>query len=109
MRLLLLLLVAGLASCYQPSGFPPQPPLTRSADLTDTLLHVVWIKDVREIPACNQSPGVIVEECATKRIVGNTSFCTVYAFMPTDFNDFAILARLGHEVLHCLGAEHSTL
>ncbi len=109
MRRAVLLVLLLLPSCYQPDGFPPQPPLTAKPYLTDTLLHVVWIKDVGEIPSCNQGANVVVEECAVRKVVGTMSFCTIYAFMPKDFNDFALLARLGHEVWHCLGAEHQVM
>lgn len=104
MRFLALLALL-LASCYQPTGFPTQPPLKREGAITSSLVRVAWIADVNEIPACKK-PGLVVEECAVWNVVGETSFCTIYAFRPKDFNDFALLQRLGHEFLHCLDWDH---
>ncbi len=100
-----------LTSCYQPDGFPPQPPLKRHGAITSTLVQVVWITDVTQIPAsaCRPAVGAIVEECATWKLAGSTSFCTLYAFRPKDFNDFPLLARLGHEFLHCLDWDHASM
>jgi hypothetical protein len=110
-RIFVFLILMSLVSCYQPTGFPTQPPLTKEGTITDTLVKVVWITDVSQIPssACVAKPGTLVEECATWRLVGTTSFCTIYAFKPKDFNDFALLVRLGHEFLHCLDWNHATL
>ncbi len=110
-RFLVFLVAATLSSCYKPDGFPPQPPLIREGAITSTLVTVKWITDVSQIPVttCRATAGVVIEECSSWRITGNTSFCTMYAFKPKDFNDFALLSRLGHEFLHCLDWDHAAL
>lgn len=45
---------------------------------------------------------------ATIRRDDGKMICKIYAYAPTDFNDGARLAIIGHELLHCYGAAHES-
>lgn len=107
--ILALVLTLGLAACeYQVTGYPQQPAMTAAPLVTDTSLHIHWHSSVDEIAkVCPAKDGEILYGCATWNLYGTMSVCDVQALMPKDFNDVVRLIILGHEVFHCLGAQHA--
>jgi hypothetical protein len=100
------ILALALAACeYRIAGYGEQPRMTHEADRAEAFMVPHWVSGVDELTAlgvCQQPADRIVEACAVDR----GGYCIVYAVKPKDFNDVGALARLGHEVLHCLGGKH---
>jgi hypothetical protein len=107
-RLALLLLIVALVACeYRITGYPQQPAMTAPPAVTDSGVHVHWRSGVDDIAkACPASDGAIIYACASWSQYGTTTVCDIQALQPKDFNDEALLAVLGHELFHCLGAQH---
>jgi hypothetical protein len=107
--LALILLVLCTSSCYAITGYPEQPKMIDGPSVTSTVVTVDWVRGVDEMQRlCSPELGTdkIWYACASVSRIGNTTFCTIHAIMPKDFNDEVLLAVLGHEFYHCLGATH---
>lgn len=102
-QVLLFLLL--LTSCeYKVNDYPPQPAMTIPPYLGAVQIAVYWHQNVDEIAQfCPKKDNLIVYECA---LTLKTGSCVIHALQPKDFNDTPKLAMLGHEFLHCLGAQH---
>lgn len=108
--LLALMVAAAAMACeFKVAGYTEQPRMTRDTTTTHAQVWIKWVSGVDElmtIPACrlvqDQHPDRIIAACAQRE--GDR--CFVFTPKPRDFNDAGALARLGHEVFHCLGADH---
>jgi hypothetical protein len=106
MRALILALTLGatIACAHQITGYTQQPKTLARADRDSVLVIVRWVRGVDDlVDHCDPVPGVIVYACAIPR----GPVCTVWAVQPDDFDDATKLAILGHELWHCLGAQHA--
>jgi hypothetical protein len=100
-----LLLPACSVLSHQITGYPTQPAMTQPPVVQTTTVEVNWTADVDEIGKhCGQDK--IYYGCASYTPVLGHGICTVWAPLPSSFNDLVRLAILGHEFLHCLGARH---
>jgi hypothetical protein len=53
-----------------------------------------------------EAGGTAENVLAFSRVVGEDE-CLIFSIPPEDWDDHRALAMLGHEVLHCLGGQHS--
>jgi hypothetical protein len=102
--------VIAIAACaYQITDYPPQPKTLFGPQVPKAIVTIVWTDDVDDISKhCGSPPNRIVTGCSeTVQYLANENRCTVWASMPRNFDDEPRLAILGHELLHCLGAQHA--
>lgn len=98
-----LALAATAACAFQITGYTEQPKTLSKATMDRTSVEIHWVKDVDALfEHCTQTPGIVIVACARRE----WWTCQVWAVQPDDFNDVAKLAILGHEIWHCLGAQH---
>lgn len=106
----LLLGVLLLVACeHQVTDYPPQPAMTVGPYLERVTVTVKWHQNVDEIASMCRPPRGdegIIYECSYADTTAGT--CAIHALPPADFNDQTRLALLGHEMLHCLGAQHGS-
>jgi hypothetical protein len=96
-----------LFGCYSITGYDQQPEMTKAGMATHLDVNVVWVDSVDEVNRiCPPQPNWMNVACARPKVDGDYSKCTIYALKPKDFNDVPKLAILGHELMHCTGAEH---
>lgn len=102
----LVLLIFLLAACeHQVTDYPPQPALTVGPYTHSSAVTVFWHSGVDGIAtACGAKPGFTFYECSRPDMTAGS--CVIHALQPADFNDQVRLALLGHELMHCLGAQH---
>ena len=104
MPILLCILCLLLSGCYTITEYPsPQPPLTVKSSIPEVTVKVNWVQSVDQISQACGANNRLLYGCAYS-YPGNR--CEIYVIEPRDFNDIALLAMLGHEFWHCLGARH---
>lgn len=95
-----------LMSCDQQAGKMYE---TTSKDrITKTTIDVIWVAQDRVDAKCKSlglNKDFTYRGCARSK-PGDNSICEVYAVRPRDFDDRDTLYHFGHEVWHCLGAQH---
>jgi hypothetical protein len=97
-----------LAACaYQITGYTHQPDLVRNAVVNRTTITVNWTDDVDEISKICGSDRIAVGCAKVLPVSPTMNLCTIWVPQPKDFNDEVRLAILGHEALHCFGADHA--
>lgn len=77
-------------------------------EIKNLRLNVTYLDKEEVAQKCAAITGVKSHSflgCA-RRIGVSDSVCYVYMLKPNDFNDHGFLAIVGHEILHCLGANH---
>lgn len=103
MPVLLLILCLLLSGCHTISAYPVgQPDLVTKSSLTEVRVSVNWVKSVDQLNSLCRVPDKIVYGCA----FSYENYCKIHVIEPRDFDDIALLAMLGHEFWHCLGARH---
>lgn len=104
MPVLVFILCLLLTGCHTISAYPVgQPELINKSSLTEVTVAVKWVKTVDQLNSVCGSPNRLTYGCAIS--LGN--HCTIHVIEPRDFNDVPLLAMLGHEFWHCLGARHA--
>lgn len=107
--MLAIALVLTLLGCeHRVTAYPQQAATTTTGAVRYAYINITWISSIDEIPQdsrCNKH-GKLWYGCAKPVIAGDVGHCDVWALKPTDFNDVVRLTILGHEVWHCLGADH---
>lgn len=101
-------LLLGLVACeHKVTEYPAVAQMTKSASRDRVVLYPIWVTDVDKIAEKCEKPDVLHYGCATPEQLGPDNYaCRIYVQKPKDFNDVPRLAVIGHEVIHCLGAEH---
>jgi hypothetical protein len=95
-----------LMSCDQQAG--KQYETTSKDRITSTTIQVIWLSEDRVDAKCKSlglNSALAYRGCARSR-PEDITVCEVYAVRPTDFDDHDTLYHFGHEVWHCLGAQH---
>lgn len=96
----------GLVACHQVTGYPPVGATTSGPTDDRALVVVTYVKDVDDILKVCPRTNETLYGCARLDSSIDPPICRVTLQEPADFNDEARLAVLGHEVWHCLGAQH---
>lgn len=94
-----------LVSC-EPSG--KMYDTTSKDRITTTTIQVIWLSEDGVDAKCKQlglNSNLVYRGCAQSSPADPT-ICEVYAVRPRDFDDRDTLYHFGHEVWHCLGAQH---
>lgn len=94
------LLAVSLASCDK------GPSETRS-DRLNTTIEMHWLPRTENVTATCHLLGLKTQANGCARSKPDEAYvCEIYAVEPKSFSDESLLAILGHEVWHCLGATH---
>jgi hypothetical protein len=94
-----------LVSC-EPSG--KMYDTTSKDRITTTTIAVTWVSETKVDEKCKSlglDQNSVYRGCARSR-PEDITVCEVYAVRPRDFDDRDTLYHVGHEVWHCLGAQH---
>lgn len=93
---------AALMGCQARGEHPLDSPL--EATQTYSRLSVKFYDDLDALQkACNREKG---QRQANGCAVHINEYCLVMQMRPRDWRDYERLSVLGHEVMHCLGANH---
>jgi hypothetical protein len=73
---------------------------------TEIKIHTEFVPPHTMAILYEQTGGTAENVLAFSRVVGEDE-CLIFSIPPEDWDDHRALAMLGHEVLHCLGGNHS--
>jgi hypothetical protein len=69
-------------------------------------IHTMFVSPEEMTELYNSTGGTAENVLAFSQVI-NDKDCMVYSVTPENWDDHRALAMLGHEVLHCLGGDHS--
>lgn len=99
MKLLAPLAAIALAGCAYTGPMPGETPPTK----TQVLVRIEWGDAAIVRQACMAATRNGKPEACT---IARAESCVIYAQQPAGFSDYYRTEKLGHELLHCLGADH---
>lgn len=73
---------------------------------TKVRIHTEFVSPHTMAILHREAGGTAENVLAFSRVVGEDE-CLIFSIPPEDWDDHRALAMLGHEILHCLGGNHS--
>jgi hypothetical protein len=73
---------------------------------TEIKIHTEFVTPHTLSILYREAGGTAENVLAFSRMIGEDE-CLIFSVTPEDWDDHRSLAMLGHEVLHCLGGQHS--